>query len=389
MASTGGVDALVASFENAGITTTNSANRVQALQAKQVTQVKAVVRPKTAVAPAAATIRALDAAATPAARTPLAVVASTAVISSSASASASGSAPSSASHMAAAWAHRLSAGDRWKLSEFDIGRPLGKGKFGHVYLARDKQQKHVCALKVLFKAQLKKAKVLHQLRREIEIQSHLRHPNILSMHGYFYDDTRIYLILEFAERGELYKILQKEKTFTEEKTAKYVKSLASALAYCHVNNVIHRDIKPENLLLSRCGEVKIADFGWAVHALNNETRRQTLCGTLDYLPPEMIEGAPHNASADVWSLGVLMYEFLVGQPPFLAEKYNETYKRISLVDVKFPSDIDISNEAKDLLKKLLVHNPNKRMKMEDIEKHPFIRKYDTIATAAAQGATPI
>ena len=127
--------------------------------------------------------------------------------------------------------------DRWNLGDFDIGKPLGKGKFGHVYLAREKKQKHVCALKVLFKAQLKKANVEHQLRREVEIQTHLKHPNILKLYGYFYDDLRIYLILEFAEKGEVYKILQQEKTFSEERTARYIKALANALAYCHEKKV--------------------------------------------------------------------------------------------------------------------------------------------------------
>merc|ERR1719336_350161 len=109
------------------------------------------------------------------------------------------------------------AGQRWKLDDFDIGRPLGKGKFGNVYLAREKKSKYIVALKVLFKSQLQKAQVEHQLRREIEIQSHLRHPNILRLFGYFYDETRIYLILEFAPRGELYKSqLQKpEQRFDE------------------------------------------------------------------------------------------------------------------------------------------------------------------------------
>jgi len=261
---------------------------------------------------------------------------------------------------------------RWSLNDFDIGRPLGKGKFGHVYLVREKRQKRVVALKVLFKAQLTKANVLHQLRREVEIQSHLRHPNILRLYAYFYDATRIYLILEYADRGELYKILQEEKRFSEEKTATYIKQLASALAYCHEKKVIHRDIKPENLLLTKKGEIKIADFGWAVHTAD---RRQTLCGTLDYLPPEMIEGQPHDWSADAWSLGVLMYEFLFGTPPFLADKYGETYRRISKVDIRFPSNVPVSNEAKDLIQRLLVHHPSKRMKMHEVANHSFIQKY--------------
>ena len=96
--------------------------------------------------------------------------------------------------------------NRWELADFEIGRPLGKGKFGNVYLAREKRSKFIVALKVLFKSQLQKAHVEHQLRREIEIQSHLRHPHVLRMFGYFYDETRVYLILEFAPRGEMYKV---------------------------------------------------------------------------------------------------------------------------------------------------------------------------------------
>ncbi len=131
---------------------------------------------------------------------------------------------------------------RWKLDDFDIGRPLGKGKFGNVYLAREKKSKYIVALKVLFKSQLQKAQVEHQLRREIEIQSHLRHPNILRMYGYFYDETRVYLILEFAPGGEMYKALQKHpnKRFDEVRTGKYMKQLADALSYCHAKKVRQR-----------------------------------------------------------------------------------------------------------------------------------------------------
>jgi len=264
---------------------------------------------------------------------------------------------------------------KWSLSDFDIGKPLGNGKFGKVYLAREKKSHFIVALKVLYKSQLSKAGVEHQLRREIEIQAHLRHPNILRLYGYFYDQTRIYLILEFAAKGELYKELQKNGHFDEKRSAKYIKSLAAALKYCHNKHVIHRDIKPENLLLDMRGDLKIADFGWSVHAPN--TRRNTLCGTLDYLPPEMIEGKPHDQNVDVWSLGVLMYEFLVGTPPFEAQGHHETYKKISRVDIKWPSHI--TAEARDLISKLLVKDPTSRMSLADVETHPFIVKHTTDA----------
>ncbi|KAK8390047.1 hypothetical protein O3P69_012928 [Scylla paramamosain] len=203
---------------------------------------------------------------------------------------------------------------KWSLDNFEIGRPLGKGKFGSVYLAREKVSKYIVALKVLFKSQLQKANVEHQLRREIEIQAHLRHPNILRMYGYFYDDKRVYLILEFAPRGELYKEMkgQKDGRFNEQRAAKFIKQLTQALIYCHGKKVIHRDIKPENLLLNLSGDLKIADFGWSVHAPSS--RRTTLCGTLDYLPPEMVEGKDHDEKVDLWSLGCPLLRVPMWQP---------------------------------------------------------------------------
>lgn len=256
----------------------------------------------------------------------------------------------------------------WSLADFDIGKPLGRGKFGSVYLAREKKSKFVVALKVLFKSQLQKSNVEHQLRREIEIQSHLRHTNILRLYGYFYDETRVYLILEYAPRGELYKELTKNQKFDETRTANYISQLAAALLYCHEKKVIHRDIKPENLLLSLQGEIKIADFGWSVHAPSS--KRTTLCGTLDYLPPEMVEGKMHDEKVDLWSLGILCYEFLVGKPPFEAEGHTETYIRISKGDVRYPSHV--SPGARDLIGRLLQKDPKKRITLDKVLVHPWI-----------------
>ncbi|KAJ3021901.1 hypothetical protein HKX48_007482 [Thoreauomyces humboldtii] len=239
---------------------------------------------------------------------------------------------------------------RWCLEDFNVGRSLGKGKFGRVYLAQEKRSGFVLALKILFKHELNNAKVEKQLRREIEIQSHLRHPHILRLFGYFYDAKRVYLILEYAAKGELYKELRKYSRFTESRASRYISQMASALSYLHNKSVIHRDIKPENLLLSKEGALKIADFGWSVHA-PQERRRQTLCGTLDYLPPEMVEGKEHTSAVDLWSLGILSYEFLVGVPPFEDHSsYRATYKRIAQVDLKFPAYV--SEEAQDFIQKV-------------------------------------
>ena len=177
---------------------------------------------------------------------------------------------------------------QFHLGQFEIGKPLGKGKFGRVYLAKDRSSGFVCALKVLHKSELQQGRVEKQVRREIEIQSNLAHPNILKLYGHFHDAKRIFLILEFAGKGELYKHLRREEKFPEWKAAQYIAQMAAALKYLHKKHVMHRDIKPENILVGIHGEIKISDFGWSVHAPNN--RRNTMCGTLDYLPPEMVKG---------------------------------------------------------------------------------------------------
>lgn len=239
---------------------------------------------------------------------------------------------------------------------FEIGKPLGKGKFGRVYLAREREHGFVCALKVLYKSELQQGRVEKQVQREIEIQSNLRHPNILKLYGHFHDTNRIFLILEFAGRGELYKHLRKETRFAEWKAAQYIAQMANALRYLHRKHVIHRDIKPENILVGIHGEIKISDFGWSVHAPS--CRRKTYCGTLDYLPPEMIVSRnPDNSydeKVDLWSLGVLTYEFLVGEAPF-EDTPVMTTRRIARGDMRVP--LFVSSEAADLIRKVSLLGP--------------------------------
>ncbi|KAG0363977.1 hypothetical protein BG005_000009 [Podila minutissima] len=254
---------------------------------------------------------------------------------------------------------------QWCLDDFELARPLGKGQFGRVYLMRERQSGYVVAMKVMLKAELLKSNMQHQLRREIEIQSNLK--------------TRVFLVLEYAPQGEMYKKLRKVSRFPEWQASKYVYEMTTALLYLHRKHVIHRDIKPENLLLGSHGELKISDFGWSVHA--PKSRRTTICGTLDYLPPEMVEGREHSSPVDLWSLGVLCYEFLVGKPPFevLDEDGNEdglesTYKKIASVDLSIPDYV--SNEAKDLIVKLLRYNPDQRLVLERVLLHPWITRHN-------------
>jgi aurora kinase, other len=263
---------------------------------------------------------------------------------------------------------RTAKGNRWKLDDFEIGKPLGNGKFGRVYLAREKSTQYIVALKVLSKRQIREAKFEHQFRREVEIQSHLRHPNILRMYGFFYDDQRIYIILEYAAGGELFKKLNKKKRFDEPMTGRLIVQIASALSYCHNENVIHRDLKPENLLLASNGDIKLSDFGWSVHSPTS--RRLTMCGTLDYLPPEIVGHEEHDEMVDVWSLGILLYELLVGQPPFDAPGQTATYLRIQKVDIRFP--FFVQDDAKDLILKFLQRDPKQRIALSAVPHHPWI-----------------
>ncbi|EJT49577.1 hypothetical protein A1Q2_07472 [Trichosporon asahii var. asahii CBS 8904] len=197
-----------------------------------------------------------------------------------------------------------------------ISAPLGKGKFGRVYLARLKAQSgFLLALKCLERAPIEQHATLStQVEREIEIMANLRHPNIIRLYDYFYDERHLYLMMEYAGSGELFHQLNKRGRFSDRRSAMYTYQVAEGLAYLHSKNVIHRDIKPENLMIGLNGEIKIGDFGWSVYS--PEERQSTLCGTPSYISPEMLLGKPHGKAVDVWALGVLAYEMVTGDEPF-------------------------------------------------------------------------
>ncbi|KAK6203307.1 uncharacterized protein RJT21DRAFT_113215 [Scheffersomyces amazonensis] len=263
---------------------------------------------------------------------------------------------------------------KYSLQDFELGRILGKGKLGKVYCAKHLQSGYIVALKVMTKQDLIDLKLEKNLRREIEIQSQLIHPNISRLYGYFYDHKNVYLILEYSIGGELYNHLKSVKKFDNIKSSYYIQQVTQALIYLHSKNIIHRDIKPENILVSDNNIIKLSDFGWSVSSQTNPSKKRlTICGTLDYLPPEMIESQLHDQQVDIWSLGILCYELLVGKPPFEEIDKNRTYKRIVKIDLNFPHYIDY--EARDLITKLLQKNPRLRLPLNKVLEHPWILKY--------------
>ncbi|EEY70264.1 protein kinase, putative [Phytophthora infestans T30-4] len=156
--------------------------------------------------------------------------------------------------------------------------------------------------------------------KKVEIHSRIRHENILPLFATFQDATRVYLVMKYAGGGDLYKKMRSMpgRRFPERQAMLYTAQLVSALEACHQQHVIHRDIKPENLLLSQEGTIQLGDFGWSSANVTAANRRDTLCGTLDYLSPEMIRGEKYDESVDIWAVGIIMYELLVGKPPFEA-----------------------------------------------------------------------
>ena len=271
----------------------------------------------------------------------------------------------------------------WKMECFANAKRLGKGKFGTVYLSKERRTGIILALKRLTKAQLVKYKVEKQLRREVEIHARMSHPNVLRMFDHFFDADYIYIMLEFAPGGEMYDKLEhaKNQRFSEAKAACYTRDVAAGLDYIHSLDVIHRDLKPENLLLTRDDTVQIADFGWSVHTPSG--RSKTLCGTLDYLAPEMALKQPHDKNLDTWTLGILCYEFIHGQPPFEEETQKETMKRIKNVDLKFPKylprhtsvEVKLTDGARELINLFLKRDPADRLPLSEVPRNPWIHEH--------------
>ena len=201
------------------------------------------------------------------------------------------------------------------LQDFALGDRIGRGRFGHVYKVQKKSSGAIFAMKVLIKEELKLNNLLDQLKNEVKFQSKLKHKYVLRLLAVIQDKKRVYLFTALAENGNMYSALKMLGKFPEPLAGKYLKQLLNALTYLHTKKIIHRDIKPENLLIDAKGNLILADFGWCTN-VSDSSGRTTLCGTPDYLPPEMLTHQHYSDSEDSWTCGVLCFEFITGKAPF-------------------------------------------------------------------------
>ena len=263
-----------------------------------------------------------------------------------------------------------------KVIEDIFPKQLGSGSFGRVFLVTHNETKKLYALKVIDKRKLLVSYgKLDIIYNEINIHSKLDHENIIKLYNIYEDNDNINIIMEYAPNGNLFELLSKEKNgFSEYKAFEYFIQVVNAVYYLHNNNIIHRDIKPENILIGEDNKIKLCDFGWAKElTLEN---RSTFCGTVEYMAPEIVENENYDYSVDIWSLGILLYELLYGHSPFKANNTKNIILNIKSHELTYDDkNKNVSNSCKDLIKKLLNNNPQKRYKIKDILEHPFIKKH--------------
>jgi len=266
-----------------------------------------------------------------------------------------------------------------ELDDFQIMKVLGRGSFGKVCLVQYKPTKEYYAMKSLKKDVLLDQDQVESTILEKKILQSLDHPFLVGMVFCFQTEERIYFIMPFVRGGELFQHLRTEKFFKEDKARFYAASIGMALDYLHNHGIIYRDIKPENILIGEDGYLKLIDFGMAKMVQGNE-KATSFCGTPEYLAPEIITGEGHNRAADWWSYGILLFEMLCGIPPFYCENTERMYDLITNAELRFPKRVPVSDNAKDLIKKLLIKRQDKRLGnskgFEEIKSHPFFQGFD-------------
>ncbi|XP_078279703.1 calcium/calmodulin-dependent protein kinase type IV-like [Rhinoraja longicauda] len=257
---------------------------------------------------------------------------------------------------------------------YTVAQELGRGATSIVYRCQEKQTQTQYAAKVLQKTNKIDKKIA---RTEIGVLLRLSHPNIIKLKEIFETPTEIILILELVTGGELFDRIVEKGYYSERDAAHAVKQILEAVEYLHENGVVHRDLKPENLLyadLSSAAPLKIADFGLS-KIVNEQVTMKTVCGTPGYCAPEILRGCTYGPEVDMWSVGVITYILLCGFEPFFDARGDQyMYSRILNCDYEFVSPWwdDVSLNAKDLVRKLIVQDPQKRLTVQQALQHPWV-----------------
>ncbi|XP_072230824.1 serine/threonine-protein kinase 36 [Leuresthes tenuis] len=254
------------------------------------------------------------------------------------------------------------------MNSYHVLELVGEGSFGRVYKGRKRFTGHVVALKFMPKVG-RSEKELRGLKREIEIMRGLQHPNIVQLFDSFETETEVVVVTEYAE-GQLFQILEDDGNLPESQVSEIACQLVSALYYLHSHRILHRDMKPQNILLGKSGLVKLCDFGFA-RAMSVSTLVLTsIKGTPLYMSPELVEEKPYDHTADLWSLGCILYELHTGAPPFYTNSIFHLVQLIVRDQVKWPDTM--SNTCMSFLKGLLTKDPQKRLSWPDLLHHPFV-----------------
>ena len=263
----------------------------------------------------------------------------------------------------------------FQIRKYYKGRLLGKGGFAKCYEFVCAENKKVFAAKVIAKSSLVKSRAKQKLISEIKIHKSLHHPQIDAFEHYFEDTENVYILLEMCQNQTLNELLKRRKRLTEIEVQCYMFQLIKALKYLHSHRVIHRDLKLGNLFLTDKMELKVGDFGLATKLDFEGEKKRTVCGTPNYIAPEILDGkSGHSYEVDIWSLGVIIYTLIIGKPPFETQDVKTTYKRIKMNAYTFPENAVISEAAKALIVEILVTDPLKRPSLEQILTHDFFNQ---------------
>eukprot|EP00040_Diaphanoeca_grandis_P013315 m.67315 g.67315 ORF g.67315 m.67315 type:complete len:601 (-) comp23794_c0_seq2:679-2481(-) len=258
-------------------------------------------------------------------------------------------------------------------NRYTKGRFLGKGGFAKCYELTDIESNHTWAGKIVEKKTLIKYRAKEKLTTEIKIHRSLRHDNIVGFHRFFEDSESVYILLEVCDCQTMMELHKRRRILTEPETRYYLKQIVGAVKYMHNNKIIHRDLKLGNLFLDHNLAIKIGDFGLATNVAFEGERKKTLCGTPNYIAPEILDRTNgHSYPVDIWSIGCIIYTLLCGRPPFETSNIESTYRKIKTNDYKFPSHCNISEAARNLITWTLSAKPQDRPTLNEIENHDFM-----------------